>query len=325
MPKLAYEKWSPRGESLELLQRAAQIITEYQKAGLRLTLRQLYYQFVARGWILNNDKSYGRVGDVVGRGRMAGILDWDAIEDRTRHFDSTSHWGSPAAIVDAVASQYRIDKWARQKMRPEVWIEKEALAGVFEDICRGLDVGFFACRGYGSQTALWEAGQRIVRRWQEHGQKTTILHFGDHDPSGMDMTRDIYERVSTFTIQDARGEPIYGAKPNPEEILGLLLVSVRRIALNMDQIEEHNPPPNPAKMTDVRAAGYVEKFGDESWELDALEPTILQGLVESEVKTLRDEDLWEEAVEQEDEERLELASISKDYAAVVKWLKKRRR
>jgi DNA repair exonuclease SbcCD nuclease subunit len=54
-------------------------------------------------------------------------------------------------------------------------------------------------------------------------------------------------------------------------------ISVERIALNWDQVEQYSPPPNPAKLTDSRGAGYVACTATSSWELDALEPTVLAG------------------------------------------------
>ncbi len=246
---------------------ANEIIDAYRAQGYVLTLRQLYYQFVARDLIANTQQSYKRLGSIVNDARLAGLIDWDAIEDRTRNLEQNAHWSSPADGIQALRNQYRIDMWSNQERRVEVWIEKEALIGVIEPVCRELDVAYFACRGYVSQSEQWRAYRRHAAQ-----QDTVILHLGDHDPSGIDMTRDNQDRLYMM-----------GGQGNSD---------VTRIALNMDQVEEFNPPPNPAKTTDSRFEGYVTKYGDESWELDALEPQFMDKLIREHVAEYRDDDLW---------------------------------
>ena len=111
-----------------------------------------------------------------------------------------------------------------------------------------------------------------------------MIHLGDHDPSGIDMTRDIKERQITFSGDFSCSRFI-----------------LERIALNMDQIEEFSPPPNPAKETDTRVKGYKEKFGTSSWELDALDPRTLRSLIERTVLSFRDDNLYRQVLEQEKE------------------------
>lgn len=162
MPKIKYQDFAFRPATLSLIDTANKIITEYQAQGFDLTLRQLYYQFVSRDIISNTQQSYKNLGSVVNDARLAGMIDWDTIVDRTRELRTLSHWNSPADIVDTCAKQFNIDRWAGQKYRPEVWIEKDALVGVFERICRELDVPLFSCRGYTSQSEMWVAAQRML-------------------------------------------------------------------------------------------------------------------------------------------------------------------
>lgn len=258
-----------RADSLAIIEQANQIIADYRAQGFSLTLRQLYYQFVARDLLPNTERSYKRLGGIINDGRLAGMIDWDSIEDRTRNVRINSHWEDPAAVLRSARASYGIDMWANQPKRVEVWIEKEALAGVISGVCSELDVPHFACRGYVSQSEQWRAGLRC----RNPDQKTIILHLGDHDPSGIDMTRDNQERLTMFS--DRR-------------------VEVNRIALNMDQIDEYGPPPNPAKMTDSRFREYMLNYGDSSWELDALEPSVIVELIREWVDVYRDDDLWEE-------------------------------
>lgn len=271
MPRIPYIDYNPHKRSRQIIEIANSIISEYASEGMRLTLRQLYYQFVARDYIPNAQKEYDNLGAVISKGRLGGMIDWDAIEDRTRNLQSNQHWRNPGHIIGAARSSFMVDHWAGQDYRVEVWIEKEALVGVIADICDDLDVAYFACRGYVSQSEMWAAGMRL-KEYAEDGQETVILHMGDHDPSGMDMTRDIIDR-----------QELFGG-----------CIDVRRIALNMEQVRKYQPPPNPAKLTDSRCAAYMDKYGDESWELDALEPRVLKGLIESHVGELRNMEKYEE-------------------------------
>jgi len=279
------------------IQQANEIIDEYQAQGFKLTLRQLYYQFVSRDLIPNTMRSYKRIGNILNDGRLAGLIDWDAIEDRTRNLQKLSHWSDPSSIMDSCAYSYREDTWATQPVRIEVWIEKEALAGVFQPVCEELRVPFFCCRGYTSQSEMHTAAGRLCA-YRDRGQTPLILHFGDHDPSGIDMTRDIVDRMETF---------------------GLAL-SLHRLALNMDQVEQYNPPPNYAKMTDSRFAGYVEAYGRESWELDALEPRALADLVRTSVTSAQNADAWAAAIDQEDDRKETLTECASRWGEVAEFL-----
>lgn len=278
MPRVCYQDKNFQRKTLAVIAAANAIIDEYAAQGFRLTLRQLYYQFVARDLLPNEQRQYKRLGSIVSDGRLAGLIDWHAIEDRTRNLKSLSHWEDPAEIIDGAADSYAVDKWEDQPCRIEVWIEKEALAGVFQGVCEELDVPFFSCRGYTSQSEMWSAAQRL-RIYQREGQDPVVLHFGDHDPSGIDMTRDIRERLELF-----------GA-----------YVHVHRLALNRDQVDEHRPPPNPAKVTDSRFEAYLLAHGAQSWELDALEPQVLTDIVRARVENLRDDRLWNLAVAREEQ------------------------
>lgn len=298
MPKIAYISKRFHASSQAIILAANHIIEEYNRAGYSLTLRQLYYQFVARDLIPNTQQDYKRLGKIINDARLAGLIDWYAIEDRTRNLKGIGHWNSPFDIIHNAASGYRIDKWQDQKYRAEVWIEKEALAGVFERVCYELDVPYLSCRGYTSQSEMWAAAQRLIE-YQDDGQIPVILYFGDHDPSGIDMTRDIVERLHLFDVD------------------ALLL---RRLALNMDQVEEYQPPPNPAKTTDSRYRSYIRKYGRDSWELDALEPKLLASLVETEVNSFIDEDLWFRLVERERIERDQLNKVADDWDNVVDFI-----
>lgn len=309
MPKICYEVKTFSADKLVLIERANRIIAEYQQQGFSLTLRQLYYQFVARdllpqSWadsngVVNRPESYTKLGDLISDARMAGLIDWLSIVDRSRSSYANQHWDRPSHAVATAASAYAIDKWANQPHYVEVWVEKEALEDVLSWACSPLDVRYFACKGYTSQSAMWEAAQRLLGK-HGAGKEVHIIHLGDHDPSGLDMSRDIFDRLSLFV----------GSK-----------VHVRRIALNMAQVQRYNPPPNPAKTTDSRFADYQSKYGDESWELDALEPRLLVNLITKAVCQFRDEALWKEACSQETKGRKTLELIVEYFPDVVQFLR----
>lgn len=293
---MAREMFVPQkfaGKSMELVQQAVQILNVYVEQGYRLTLRQLYYQFVARGLLENKVQNYKRLGDVLNNARLAGLVDWDYIEDRSRETQFVSHWDSPADVIDSAARAFRRDKWLDQPWYVEVQVEKQALEGILIPVCQRLDIGFAANRGYSSSSTLYETGHRL-RNKARRGKQILVLYLGDHDPSGIDMTRDIEERLEMF----ARGR-----------------VHVKRLALNMNQVEQYNPPENPAKTTDSRYEQYIRRFGESSWELDALEPRLLARLVTEAVEEVRDEDLWNEAVKEEKSMRTMLRQFAKDYRA----------
>jgi hypothetical protein len=280
-------------ESLATIDLVNQILDEYRNQGFRLSLRQLYYQLVARDYIANTLRSYKNLGNLVSDARQAGLVDWSMLEDRNRETQTLSHWETPKQILETAARSFRIDKWADQPYHIEVMVEKDALSGVLLPVCQRLDIGITANKGYSSSSTMYEIGQRLEELHLGKDKELVVLYLGDHDPSGIDMTRDVEERLCMYS----ENQPI----------------EVIRLALNMDQIRFWNPPENPAKETDARFDGYREKFGESSWELDAVEPRQLAQLVEDAVASRRDDDLWQLAVSREEGMRAELRGFAKRY------------
>lgn len=288
--KECYKEINFRRESLRLIERVNRIIEEYQAKGYSLTLRQVYYQLVASDVIPNNERSYKNLGNLISDGRMGGLIDWDAIEDRTRNLRQNSHWSSPGSIIRSAAYSFAYDKWSDQEYQVEVWVEKDALVGVVGQVCGRLDVPFFSCRGYVSQSEMWTAAKRLI----EKRNKKVIIHLGDHDPSGKDMSRDIVDRLNGFGVY-------------PE---------FRRIALNMDQIEHYAPPPNPTKLTDSRATGYISEFGHECWELDALKPEVIDQLIHDTVMEYCDMDKLNRQKKLENQARKTLNNVAAHWPEI---------
>lgn len=316
MAKQAYRTTNFRGESLERIEQMNEIIEEYQAQGLRLTARQLYYQFVSRDLIPNNPKAYKNLTALLTDARYAGLVDWDAIEDRGREPNSPSEWDSIKDLTEGALRAYRLPRWKGQKNYVELWVEKQALAGVLEPIARQFHVTLMVNKGYSSASAMKESADRMKeacgftsdefkalmdegdeelnRLDEEYGDDSTeyqekkeewgiklramtrcpiVFYLGDHDPSGEDMVRDIETRLKEF---------------------GVLRLQVEKLGLTMEQVRKYKPPPNPAKVTDPRAGAYRAKFGDSSWEVDALPPNVLTQIIRVAFNAVVDKKLMDE-------------------------------
>ena len=162
MPKIEYKSIKFQQKSLELIRLVNQVVEEYQAQGYELTLRQAYYQLVARGYIPNNERSYKNIGNLINDGRLAGLIDWYSITDRTRNLRSNSHWDNPADVIASARYSYLLNKWDGQPNYVEVWVEKDALVDIVGQACRPLDTPYFSCRGYTSQSEMWSAAQRFI-------------------------------------------------------------------------------------------------------------------------------------------------------------------
>jgi len=276
-------------ESSQTIATANSIIEDYSNQGLTLTLRQLFYQFVSKDIIPNTERSYKNLGNVISKGRLAGLIDWDAIEDRVRVPERPTEFENLGELVRGATAIYRLPRRRGQECYVELWVEKDALAGVLSPIARKYHVTLMVNRGYSSSSAMYESARRIHdERLGNESETATILYLGDMDPSGEDMVRDVADRLRTFGTH----------------------LNVEKIALTMDQVDEYKPPPNPAKLTDSRAKGYLEKFGDESWEVDALPPTALRDLIESALDNLTDQEMVDAVISREKTDKVFLQGVA---------------
>ncbi|HEV8596794.1 MAG TPA: hypothetical protein VGR23_03655 [Candidatus Dormibacteraeota bacterium] len=282
MAREAFKEVNFSPESRAKVRLCNSIIRDYLRQGLRLTLRQLYYQLVIRNAIRNVEREYKNLSTLVSNARLAGQMDWDAIEDRVRQPRRPPEFENLGELVDAALSSYRLPRWATQDVYAELWVEKDALAGVLGPLAHDHHVTLMVNRGYSSQSAMYEASKRFIAS----GKPGVLFYLGDHDPSGEDMVRDIRDRLEMF-----------GAD-----------VKVEKVALTMDQVQEYNPPPNPAKMTDPRAGAYVAEHGDESWEVDALPPEVLAGIIRTAFAGVIDEAAMEAIKEREEHDKSRLQS-----------------
>jgi len=272
--------------ALDIIAKANSVIESSEYAGLTLTVRQLYYQFVGNVWLENTPQNYEALATVISEGREAGMIDWDAIEDRGRITNETPTYPSLKGYLRQLNESFRLDKWKKQKHYVEVMVEKQALEGIIGPICDKWNVPLTANKGYSSVSSMYKRGKYIQSQRDVEGKMVHVLYLGDHDPSGIDMTRDVKDRLERYS-------------DGP--------VDVVRLGLNHDQVLRHRLPENPVKFKDSRSAGYVELYGEHSWELDALKPTVLRALVENGIKQFLDLPLWRsmEAQQQNDQDNLQ--------------------
>ena len=280
------KKWI--GRKQEIFNKIIEVVEDFESQGYRMTLRQLYYQLVSQDIIPNKDSEYKKLGSLLNDSRYYGFVDWDFIEDRVRVPKKNSEWDDIPDVVQSAIHSYRRNRWQDQDNYLEVWVEKDALSGVLLPITQKYHVTLMVNRGYSSASAMHDSALRFINQ-EDEGKETHILYLGDHDPSGIDMVHDIKNRMSIFGSD----------------------VIVDRIALNMNQIKRYNPPPNPAKITDPRAKDYIERFGNTSWELDALNPKQLNKLLDDEIQRLMDLDKYNYWCKLEQYEKIQLQQIAK--------------
>lgn len=353
MAKIAFrDKHGLNKKNFKRLNQINAIIEEYNKQGYKLTLRQLYYQLVSRGVIPNNVKEYGKLSTVLTKGRMAGIVDWDAIEDRIR-LPRLPYWVTDVDnAVDDMVEQYRLNRQEGQSNYVELWVEKDALSNVLRVKTEHYHINLMVNRGYSSCTAMYDAYNRMVTAIIR-GQRAHILYLGDHDPSGLDMVRDIRARLLEFmnnsvvlkqyffrnakkfekmilnTVKEyqhafmggSSGVDYYelfnGKKPNVYKFFCFAILSVRHIGLTSEQVKQHNPPPNPAKLTDPRAKWYLEHFGNTSWEVDALNPQTLHEIIDGHINELVEVTKFEKVIDVESIQREELRKLPEIKEKVI--------
>lgn len=301
MAKIKYRNMHMSKANKERLEIINGIIEEYQEDGYVLTLRQLYYQLVTRDVIPNKQSEYSKLSTLLKEGRMAGIVDWGAIEDRLRKPSKPSSFDSPEAILDAAIEQYALPRQEGQNTYVEVWVEKDALSGVLKRVTEKYHVPILVNRGYSSASAMFDSYQRFKIAYGNN-QTIKILYLGDYDPSGIDMIRDIRDRIIEF----AMGEFDWDDKADSMEYFGF---TVTPIALTREQINQYNPPPNPAKITDPRAKDFIKKHGKTSWEVDALRPEVLNQLLEDAIKENIDEDVFDDIVGREESDKDKLRKL----------------
>lgn len=280
----------PRKKTQELIERINVIVNRYQADGRDLTLRQLYYQLVSVNAIPNTENNYKRLSSIVNDGRMAGMIDWAVIVDRGRGTQQRSVWDSPADIIRACVTSYGEDLWANRLIHLELICEKQALSGVLWPVCEEFSIPFTAIKGFSSVSLYYTVAERIADKSDNEGKQIVILYLGDHDPSGQDMSRDCLNRLSILS--------------------GVENIQLERLGLNASQVAQYNLMPQPTKKSDSRAKKFIADHGEHSYELDALQPDVIEQLARDGIARYLDPALWEEAILQQEFNRGKLAELA---------------
>ena len=295
----------PKMTRPELAEVALTIALEYQEKYLTLTVRQLYYQMISRGLSANGQPHYDRIGETLANARLRGDFPMNLIEDRGRTVGNTDATSSSIDVDEALdyAAQsirsmprWQINRahWYGQDTVPSVWIEKEALTGIFSSACNQARVGLFACKGYSSVSALFEWVKFADAQTEDDSAEAVVLYFGDHDPDGMEIPLSA-ERNITLMLKSGvvPGRCPAGQTWNDKEDEATpLRFRIERIGLTLEQIRQFNPPSYPAKKTSSRYKKYIASTGiEEAWELDALDPEEMQRLVRDHTDRLFDREV----------------------------------
>ena len=254
---------------------ALEVFDQYDTA---ITLRQLYYRLVSRLMIPNTMNSYKRLSRIMVKAREQGDVPVNCLEDRSRRVLGRGDYGFESAeeylkqklngLQDSWKS-FTMPMWEDQPVYILISLEKDALSRLVSRVGNRYSIRTFPTRGYPSYSYVQTMANYMQTRLS--GKQTIVLYFGDFDPSGVDIERDLEERLGRYGATDFK---------------------VKRIALTVDQIKEYKLPPMPVKRSDARAEGFLEEYGDESVELDALDPNILQKTVEKAVLENIDVKKW---------------------------------
>lgn len=271
-----------KGRVIETVQK---IIKEYET---RLTLRQIFYRLVAREIIENNRAQYNQLSEYLVFARKEGYISWDDIEDRTRESvgrdtyyidpniyleNSVNKYENAEQTLKDSYNQFELPRWYKQPVYLEIWLEKEALSGLFKTVTDPNNVTLTTVRGFSSWTLLHDTAQRL----KEIDKDIVILYFGDHDPSGLSIDQFIQDALNYFGIT----------------------FHFIRVAMTLEQIKEHNIPTQTVKPGDTRSKKYIEKYGNMAVELDAIEPPDLTDLIQNSINVFFEEDIYQEVKEEE--------------------------
>ena len=265
----------------------------------KFTLRQIFYRLVAHYGYPNTKHSYSRLSKILTVARDEQIIDPERIVDLTRpeYFNNPKYQtleGYKAEKIQEMTDQFDLDRWESQQLYVEVWIEKEALSRVILPVCKKYRVNLIVGRGYSSSTQVYKASKRFPE-----GKPSTILYLGDFDPPGLHIEEKLLKRL--------RRQLSKTNENSIENVLERIMnLKVERVALTYDQARIFSLPPSPLKKYSQKYREYMELYGNDVWELDALEPQILINLLEGRIKQLINWEIWEKREKEVEEKRNQL-------------------
>lgn len=274
----------------------------------RLTVRQIFYRLVSppHQIIPNTRSSYNVFNKILTKARTVGDVNWERIEDSGQE---ELKWGynivasSPKGYVQWLfnkieAEDHWVYFWKDQSQYIEVWVEKKALSPFFASVCESYQVAVLPLRGNSSFTSIMEA---IEHRFP-YNKPTVILLFTDHDPSGLNIPKELGERFKEYDRHD-------------------LDISIKRIALTSDQVKQFNLAPNPTKRSDSKSPSYFDTYGETCWELDAIPPNDLEKIISQAIEHEIDGNIWFPTKDRFDREKHAIADSIAPYKPELNKIK----
>ena len=281
--------------TLELRDAVWAIFAEFPDA---MTSRQAFYQLVSAGHVENCKAGCDRVQRLLLAMRRSGDLAYDRVVDRTRGKLQRASWDGAEDLLVAGAEQFRRNEWTdpAQKVVPMIAIEKQALEAIFEDACAEYGVSLWVTRGYCSESFAFEWSTEI-KRLRETGKRVAVAYFGDHDPSGLDIERDVIAKLTRFEA------------PCEWQRRGLLFSDFDEYGLVRVPVKRGTT----AKGGDSRAKAYLERFGDTAGELDALRPDVLRERIREAIEEHINWPAWKRLKKNEEVEREGLQLVAGNW------------
>lgn len=289
----------------EIVKAVNEILAQYD---MPLTLRQVYYRLVTKLLIPNTVTAYKTLSKLLVKARERGEVDDTRIEDRSRQVLGMGDWGYEDFDtfldnqIKNIQNSWRCwtrELWKNQPRNVLIALEKDALSRLFVDVANDFHTYVFPTKGYGSYTYVKNMAGRMN---SNHEKPTIVLYFGDYDPSGRDIERDLIDRLERYGGENFKGV---------------------RIALTKDQIARFNLPPRPedvATLEKLQRDPRTKTYGMEyATELDALEPPTLQAIIRDAITATIDDKKWKEVLEQIRQEQQQLREKLKKLK--IEWEK----
>jgi hypothetical protein len=290
-PESIFEPVAKKGRGMAKESTALiRVMYEIAKATQPITGRGIGYKLFARGLIPSMGKtSMQKVYRLLVIAREKGIIPWHWIVDETRGLERLTTWRDPAEYAEQAPFNYRRDWWDEQPHRVEIWSEKGTVRGLLNPVFEEYAVGFRVMHGFTSSTEAHDIA------WTDDSCDLIAIYVGDYDPSGLCMSeRDLPARLVKYEGQH---------------------VKLRRIALTREQAEGRNLLSFPVsdKRKDPRYNWFVANYGQQCWELDAMDPNDLRNLVETEIKSLIDEEVWQRSKARSEAEQQSLELVLQQW------------
>ncbi len=241
-PKYSYKA---QAETTAIRRSIFDVFDEFK---MSMTVRQVYYQAVTRGTIDKTEAGYNKIQQQLLQLRRQGLLPYSLIADNSRRFMKPKSYNSLESALNEWLQYYRVNLWKNKAVHVEIWLEKDALSGIFGDVTYDYDVPLYVARGFSSESFLYKASEDIKRI----GKETFVYFFSDYDPSGITLSNKVRDQLPKFGVN----------------------INFERVALDEYQIDLWNLPTRPTK-----ESTHSKNFEGESCELDAINPHQLKELV----------------------------------------------